>query len=407
MKIAIIVGSFPSISETFIVNQIVALMDKGHTVSIYSNYVGNTERVHEVITQYKLLEKVHYKKPIKKKFVSRVFEFFKFILLNFFQLDWLLLFRTLNFLKFGKRALNLSIFFQCEWFLLKDKSEIIHVHFGHNAIPLAELKADGFLKNSKLVVSFHGFDINPSKIEKYRNQYSTLFREANRLIANTLYTKNLLLKVNPDIRNIEIIPVGLDTALFSKSKSNNNAFRILYCGRLVKFKGSTLTIDILLELLRRGYENINLVLIGEGELRKELEAKIKKHKLEKFVSLKGNLIQKDIIKYLANSNVFLLPGTSDSDGRCENQGLVIQEAQAMELPVVVSDVGGMKYGLIPNITGYVVKENDITGFADILENIINNPKKAAEMGKKGRVFVVENYDSNVLVNNLISIYKKP
>lgn len=406
MKIAVIVGSFPSISETFIVNQIVSLINKGHIVNIYSNYKGNTDKIHKIIAQYGLLDKVHYKTPLPKNIARRVLKFLGVLLTNFFQLDWLVLFKSLNFFKFGKRALSLEIFYECLWFLCKEKPEIIHVHFGHNAIPFAQLKADGFLKESKLIVSFHGFDINPSKIENYRSLYKTLFKEAHTIIANTQYTKNLILKVNPNIRNIEIIPVGLDTTLFTKSKPRNDGFIILYCGRLVKFKGATLTIDILLELLGRGYDNINLILIGEGKLRKEIEYKIKKHKIEEIVSLKGSLVQKDVIKYLDNSNVFLLPGTYDSDGRCENQGLVIQEAQAMELPVVVSDVGGMKYGLIPNNTGFVVKENDIKGFADVLESLFNNPKKALEMGRNGRNFVEGKYDSKILVNNLISIYKK-
>lgn len=110
---------------------------------------------------------------------------------------------------------------------------------------------------------------------------------------------------------------------------------------------------------------------------------------------------------MENSHVFLLPGIHDPvNKRAETQGLVLQEAQAMELPVVISDVGGMKYGIIPDETGFVVRENDITGFADAIEKFILNPQLIVEMGKKGRKFVVDKYDNKIIGAQLIEIYEK-
>ena len=106
-----------------------------------------------------------------------------------------------------------------------------------------------------------------------------------------------------------------------------------------------------------------------------------------------------------NSDIFLLPGIHDEiTGRAENQGLVIQEAQAMNLPVVVSDAGGMKYGLINNETGYVIKEKNIDEFVEKLNILIDNPFLRLSMGIKGRKYVVENFDSKILYKKLISYY---
>lgn len=407
MKIAIVVGTFPTISETFIINQIISLIDKGHKVKIYALYKGNTCKVHKVITKYELLNKVTYKPYFPKNKIKRVLKFFKFVFVNFFLIDWKLLIKSVNFFKYGKKTLNLELFYESKWFLFKDKPDVVHVHFGVYAVNIAELKKKGFLSNSKFIVSFHGFDINPSKIEYYKTYYKTLLDQVDTITVNTLYTKNLLLKVKPNLKNIEILPVGLNTNLFKGSEvvKENDVFKILYCGRLVAFKGSNLTIDVVKELLNRGINNIELKIIGEGQLKLQLENKIKQFELEKFVSLMGSLTQEKIKIIMDNSNVFLLPGIYDSfDGRAENQGLVIQEAQSMELPVIVSDVGGMKYGLIENKTGFVVKENDIKGFADAIETLIKNPKLVNSMGKCGREFVKNNYDSNVLVDRLVSIY---
>jgi len=406
MKITIVVGSFPTVSETFIVNQIVSLIDKGHRVEIFSYVKSDLDKVHNIIKKYDLLNLVTYKSVIPQNKLKRLLKGIGWLFINFFKLDWFLVVKSLNFFTYGKKALNFELFYEAKWFLFKEKPAIIHVHFGVHAVPIANLKAKGFLSKSKLVVSFHGFDINPSKIEFYKEHYKTLFNQVDSITVNTIYTKNILLKVNSELNNIHLLPVGLDIDLFKNlNRKRSKKFKIVYCGRLVPFKGSLLLPKILNELKRRGYKNIHLTIIGEGTLKQKLIEEIAKYKISKSIDLLGAVKQQEIVKIFSSSNVFLLPGVYEKDGRAENQGLVIQEAQAMQLPVVVSDVGGMKYGLIPNETGFVVKENDISGFADALEFLMNNPEKAKIMGKKGREFVAENYDAKILVQNLIEIYK--
>jgi colanic acid/amylovoran biosynthesis glycosyltransferase len=104
------------------------------------------------------------------------------------------------------------------------------------------------------------------------------------------------------------------------------------------------------------------------------------------------------------ADLFLFPGIIDKNGRCEAQGLVVQEAQAMKLPVIVSNVGGMKEGIVDNKTGFVVKENDINGFVEKLEFLINNSNKKEAMGEAARAFVVKNYDSTILGEQLLYLY---
>ena len=54
MRIAFFVNKFPSTSETFILNQITGLLDKGHTVDIYAHYRNRKTKIHPVIKEYKL-----------------------------------------------------------------------------------------------------------------------------------------------------------------------------------------------------------------------------------------------------------------------------------------------------------------------------------------------------------------
>lgn len=406
LNIAIVVGIFPALSETFILNQIIALLNRGHRIHILAFNKGDAKILHQSIIEHKLLDKVSFYNVIPNSKFKRIQFLFKWIIKNNFSVKWGLFFRTINFFKFGKQALTLKLFFENLWFLSKDRFDIIHVHFGHNAKLITDLKEKGFLKGSKLVVSFHGYDIIPNKVEVYKEQYKKLFKYTDVITVNTIYTKNILLKVNASLSNISILPVGLDTKYFSKTnKIKNEMFTILYCGRLVPFKGADLTISIFGELIIKGHKNIKLEIIGEGVLENKLKEKIQILELEKHVTLHGALNQDKVKKVMEISNVFLLPGITESETyRSENQGLVIQEAQAMELPVIVSDAGGMQYGLLPNESGFVIKEKEISDFADAIEQLLDNNSLCESMGKRGRGFVVKNYDNEVLISKLLQLY---
>lgn len=409
LNILVVVGGFPIVSQTFIVNQIVSLIDEGHNVSLYSLKAGDGNKVHNNVISYKLLDKVTYRQKIPVNKIKKYLFLTKWFLKNILTINYSLLFKTFQLFR-NKNGDNLNTIFDSLYFLVNNNFDIIHAHFGQNAVSIAELKEKGFLRKSKLIVSFHGFDLNPSKTELYKSLYKQLFKQAAYLTVNTIYTKNILLDVNEELNNIFILPESLDTNLFKKKNSkivNNDIFNIVYCGRLVPFKGSLLLPKIIDELKNRGFNFIELKVIGDGILMTELDLLIKKMNLQDTIILVGTKKQNEIIEIFSTSNIFLLPGIkSKEDNRAENQGLVIQEAAAMELPVVVSDAGGMKYGLIPNKTGFVVNENDIEGFVNAIQRLIEQPDLAIKMGQKGREYVVENYNSKILVKKLIDIYRK-
>lgn len=408
LRIAVVVGSFPTVTETFIVNQIKSLLDKGHDVTILAYRKGNPRAIHQVIKDYNLLDKVQYQEEIPESKIRRVGFLLSWLINKFFRIHWSPFFRTLNFFNFGIQSSSLSLFYKGLWFLSNGTYDLIHVHFGQNASVIADLKNKGILNNAKLIVSFHGYDLIPNKAASSRSEYNLLFKEAELFTVNTQYTKDILLNVNPKLNNIHVLPVGLDTSFFYRKKDlSDGIFTILFCGRLVNFKGVECTLDIMQELIKRGHTNLKLEIIGEGDLRDTLIEKIQDYNLHSYVVFHGSLSQEQIRDTMERSNIFLFPGiTEEITGRAENQGLVIQEAQSMQLPVLVSDAGGMKYGLLPDISGFVIEENNILGFADAVERLLRDRMICQSMGIDGRAFVVKYYDNEVLVNKLIDLYLK-
>ncbi len=198
----------------------------------------------------------------------------------------------------------------------------------------------------------------------------------------------------------------MDTQFFKRTnpKLDTQFFDLVFCGKLIPLKGADIAIEVVRELHDIGYKSVRLHVIGDGFLLEQLKQQVQEYQLEDYVIFYGSLSQEDIKARFEQADVFIMPGRYDSEGRAETQGLVIQEAQAMELPVVVSDVGGMKYGLLLNESGLVIPEGKITAFSKAIESLLYNLELKTSMGIKGRRYVVEHYDTQVLANRLITIY---
>lgn len=408
MKIAFVLNSFPVVSETFIVNQICSLIDYGFEVTIFSFKKNENEVVHDSILKYKLLNKVYYWEKEPKSKLSRIKFVVSFLIRNKEAYTFPKVFKLLNPLKYGVKALSLHTFFKCQWFLKDNEFDVIHCHFAQTGMFVSQLKRDGFLTNEKLVTSFHGCDINPGKIEVYKKNYQILFKYIDLFTYNSTYSLNILKKITDVNEKFKLLPVGLDTKMFSaenRIKSNSDKIKILFCGRLVKFKAPNIAIEIVRNLLEKEY-NVHLTIIGKGELEQQIITQIKEFNIESNVTLLGAVTQEKIISIMSDSDLFLLPGIEEEEtGRAENQGLVIQEAQSMQLPVIVSNAGGMMYGLVDNKTGFVIQQKNILAFVSKIEELIINPELRKNMGIEGRNFVVKNYDSKVLCSNLVNYYK--
>lgn len=403
LKIAVVVGVFPSVSETFIINQITYLLSSGYEVNILSYEKGKVEKEHQSILEYGLKEKCFYLKKPSRNLCKRYLQFFKMILLAE-QINWKVLFRVLFSVKLPTEVLSLSMIFKAQWFW-GNKYDLIHVHWATNASLIASLKSKKIIK-TPFIVTFHGYDIQPDLLEKFRINYKVIFEHVCAITANTEYTKGLVEKITNN--KIEVLPVGLDTSKFKcNSLKNIKEFRIIFCGRLIDFKGPDIAVEIVNDLVNiKGYSNIELVIIGDGYLKDKVLQLVQKYNLEDKVLMYGALTQEEIVQQMSISHIFLLPGIHAPDtGRAETQGLVIQEAQSMNLPVIVSDAGGMKYGVIDGITGYIVKQYDIKEFSSKVELLYLNQDLRKKMGMNGRKFVVKNFDNRVLGKKLLNIYE--
>ncbi len=405
-----IVYSFPSLSETFILNQITYLIDKEYEVAIFSFRQGPMDKVHDKVLKYRLLERTVFFYKGSGHLLNDIQSFFE----NSFRRNgwniFLKMFKSLKIFSLGLNSKNFYYAMQYLWLPDLDHFQVVHAHFGDVSIFPSRLKKTGLLGNSRLLVSFHGYDLIPNEAVYNQKRYKDLFDQADRFTVNSLFTKKELTKTLSESKwnKIQLLPESLDCSFFSKRPNSlpKSKVTIVFCGRLINWKAPDLAIDIFYKFLQQ--KDIEgkpeLWIIGGGPMETELRLQVDRLGISDHVKLLGRRNQIEIIDLLSKADIFLYPGISDpKTGRAENQGLVIQEAQAMQLPVVVSSAGGMKEGVVDGETGFVVEEGDIQAFVDALYQLAANQNRGLEMGNSGREFVLSTFDVQVLGKRLEEI----
>lgn len=148
MRIAFIVGQFPTISETFILNQITGLMERGHEVDIYSLQGRPAEtKMHPSIEEYHLLPFTYYVPSIPKNYFWRGLKGLGLLIGHGFKAPrvcW----RALNVFRFGKKAASLNLLYTAIPALGQKPYDIIHCQFGIYALDGLALKQIGALQES-------------------------------------------------------------------------------------------------------------------------------------------------------------------------------------------------------------------------------------------------------------------
>jgi len=411
LRIAYCVSHFPYQSETYLLNQLKELLEDGHDVTIFS--IGRFKEYpkHAILEQYKLLERTIYRPLIPKGRFKRVLVALTLLLKNVSDAHYLI--QTLNPFKYGMYALSLQFFYDTVPFLQKKEFDIVHCQFGPNGIKALNFQELGLL-TGKLITSFHGFDINEKAFLSWPVHYSRkgLYKDLNKACSlftvSSFFSKQTAVNLGISPGKIEVLPVGLDTDKFKRhpqpsTSDISNKFIVLTVARLVEFKGIKYGVKAV-SCIQKEFPNIEYHILGEGEKREELEVLISSLNLTEHVFLHGATTQEKAIQYYQMAHTFILTGYEAADGEVETQGLVVQEAQSMELPVIVTNAGGTPEGMLDGETGFVVPQKDTTAIAEKLRFLILNPEAGRQMGKAGRAFTVKKFDAKVQHRKLMLLY---
>ncbi|MGL4993844.1 MAG: glycosyltransferase [Bacteroidales bacterium] len=173
---------------------------------------------------------------------------------------------------------------------------------------------------------------------------------------------------------------------------------LFFLGRLNRDKGIYELVDSFISLIN-DYPSLKLVIAGFDE----------ECVVEKIRERYGNLVDERIIylgvvkepyRYLQMADIFVLPSHR------EGFGCSVAEASACGIPVVCSDIWGLTDAYINNETGINFKVGETDSLSEALRRLINDPELCSRLGKRGREYVIENFDMMVMSKLWLKYFKE-
>lgn len=405
MRIAFIVIEFPLLSQTFVLNQITGLIDRGHEVDIYALKQGEYHKKHPALEKYNLLEYTYYKQKPKNR-ILRVLQGAMLLLANEPKKIMVLL-RSLNIFKYGKQAASLDLFYLAIPFLSKQPYDIICCHFGWVGILGAILRETGAIQG-KLITTFHGVDISRNLQRQGDHIYDWLFDTGDLFLPISERWQERLTELGCDKEKIIVHRMGIDCSRFRFLRSQPMAdgrVRFVTISRLVEKKGVEYGIRAVTKLAKI-HPNIEYNIVGDGDLKENLQQLIQELNAGDIVKLLGVKQQHEIVEILNHSDILLAPSVTAKDGDQEGIPVVLMEAMAMGLPVVSTQHSGIPELVENGISGFLVPERNVNALVEKLGYLIEHPEVWLEMGKAGRAYVEKYHDIDKLNDRLVEMYQQ-
>jgi colanic acid/amylovoran biosynthesis glycosyltransferase len=285
---------------------------------------------------------------------------------------------------------------------------LLHAHFGPaglTALPLAR-----WLK-IPLMVTFHGYDATVADAHLARSHYRVraylrnrhvLQKEAALFIAVSEFLRKQLIARSFPEKCIMVHYTGVDTKFFVPAPSVLRDPVVLFVGRLTEKKGCAYLLRAMHEVEDRA-PAAELVVIGDGPLRQELE-ELAKRTLRSCRFL-GWQPPETVRAWMNRARVFCLPSVRAATGDGEGFGMVFAEAQAMGLPVASFSSGGVPEAVLDGETGLLAAERDWRSLAKNILALLNNDHLWRNMSEAGQKRVREFFDLEKQTAKLEQTYR--
>lgn len=275
-----------------------------------------------------------------------------------------------------------------------------HIIYFSSMFPLA---AFSYL-NGSIVTTFHGRELSFycrnawfAKVNKCILQRSC--RNSALILANSSYTKKLLVELGIDDVKIFVTGCGVDSDRFSNTPATEDARnklglagkRVIFSlGRLDDRKGFDSVIKCI-HNIRRKFPDIVYVIAGKGPQKAELESLIARLDLQDYVHLVGPISDEAAVDYMAACDVFAMPNKETADRSVEGFGIVLLEANCCGKPVVAGRSGGVVDAVEHEKTGILVDPYDLNDIEAALVRLFEKPELATKLGLQGKHRAEKNF----------------
>ena len=378
--IGYVLGEFPSVSETFILREMLALQEQGFEILPLATERPSSEVVHEEARE--LAERAVYRPPpfAWRSLVSQLGAFVRFPAgyLNAVRLAVWHSLRHPLYLRELVSAMLAAGYFACV--AAGRQTQHVHAHFGNYPATVGLLFAE--ITGRSFSMSCHARDVFTSEAILLAEK----LREAEFCVVCNGYAEERLLKHHrlATTGRLHLIHHGVDTAILRPH--HEPAVRpplVLTVGRLVEKKGMPILLHAA-ALLRARDAEFRLGIVGDGPEREDLERLTAGLGLRDIARFYGELSQEEVLPLYREASVFVLPSVMAESGDRDGLPNVLIEALAMGVPTVASDFGAIPELIEHEQTGLLARPGDAESFADQIERAIYDEELRVYVAMTGR-----------------------
>jgi colanic acid/amylovoran biosynthesis glycosyltransferase len=407
MRIAFILDCFPVVSETFILAQIVGLLQRGHEVEIVADrpdepLIG----MHADVERFRLLDRTQYRPPAPPSWGARL-QGASARILRWGWRDPGSVLRCLNVLRHGRQALNLNLLYK--WLPTENfrrDYDIIHCHYGPNGERAIVMRNLGAFRG-RIITTFHGYDANLLPRIHGPRFYENLFKSGDLFTVGSEFMRRRIVSLGAPAERTAKLPMGVDLSRFrfaERRKPDRGTFRLLTVARLVEVKGVEYVLRSI-AMVKEKCPHRRYRVAGDGPLRSTLEALAAQLGLSQAVEFLGAVSQEQSVSLYETAHAFVLASVVTDSGEEESQSVVLAEAQASGLPVVATNVGGIPESVCDGESGLLVPQRNPGALASAILWLVDHPEAWGPMGRAGRAHVQEHFDLERCHNRLVDIYR--
>lgn len=400
MKIGYILHAFPALSETFILNEILALEKLGTQIAVFRLFRPKDGVQH---AQVKSLCASVWTMPenrwAKAMCLGNALLYFARTqprkLVQFFRIVR----RHLH----GKEEDQLETRPLWVWALLVGHAVVqegvthIHAHMAGMSTTVAWLASQ--LTGRPFSFTTHAVDLF---VQPHLLREKAL--GAQFVVTISEYNKRYLLEQVPelDAEKIHVIHCGIEVErLPQKCSERNGPFTLLSVGRLIEKKGHRNLIEACAALKRQGV-SFQCRIIGEGPLREELQQQIEAHGLEE-VELVGAMPQEKVLEMLAESDVFVLPCVETPQGDRDGIPVALMEAMGMGLPTISTRVSGIPELIEHDQNGLLVPPGQVEALVEAIHRFRTDPALGERCGNAAIQKVRQEFDVTANASQLADL----
>ncbi len=397
MRVAVIVQSFPSISQTFVRDQIHGLLDAGLDVDVWAWWAGPwSGSTANSGGSRDLTARTRYFGRVPRSVFSRLARGLVSVGAGLVQAPR----STVRCLRpdiMGSSAASLRAVLEFAPLRPGRSYDAILCHFGPVGRLAIRMRAAGLL-DGPIATVFHGFDMSREIRERGAGVYRDLFEQGELFLPISERWRARLVELGADSSKVLVHRMGVRSDRLTwraRRLADGEPLRLVSVARLVEKKGLADAIAAVGLLRDRGV-GVRYTIVGDGPLRSDLESLVARLGLSGLVHFEGWCDHERVLALLDESHLLLAPSVVADDGDEEGIPVALMESMAMGLPVVTTRHSGIPELVADPDHGRLVDERDPAALAAAVQDLLADQARWPAIAEAARATIAAEFDQRTL-----------